>query len=86
VLLIALNRPAKRNAFNVEMIEELGRAYERLETDDDLRVGVLYATGATSPAAWTSPRSARAWPRAGSTGPRTRATPGTTTAGRGRSR
>jgi enoyl-CoA hydratase/carnithine racemase len=45
VLLMALNRPAKRNAFNVEMLEELGRAYERLETDDDLRAGVLYAHG-----------------------------------------
>jgi enoyl-CoA hydratase len=45
VLHIGLNRPAKRNAFNVEMLEELGRAYERLERDDDLRVGVLYANG-----------------------------------------
>jgi enoyl-CoA hydratase len=45
VLLMALNRPDKRNAFNVEMLEELGRAYERLETDDDLRAGVLYAHG-----------------------------------------
>jgi enoyl-CoA hydratase len=45
VLHIGLNRPAKRNAFNVEMLEELGRAYERLERDDSLRVGVLYAHG-----------------------------------------
>ncbi|HEY6648556.1 MAG TPA: crotonase/enoyl-CoA hydratase family protein [Mycobacterium sp.] len=45
VLRIGLNRPAKRNAFNVEMLDELGRAYERLERDDDLRVGVLYANG-----------------------------------------
>jgi len=45
VLLMALNRPAKRNAFNVEMLEELGRAYDRLETDDDLRAGVLYTHG-----------------------------------------
>jgi enoyl-CoA hydratase len=45
VLHIGLNRPAKRNAFNVEMLEELGRAYERLERDDDLRAGVLYAHG-----------------------------------------
>jgi enoyl-CoA hydratase len=45
VLLMALNRPDKRNAFNVEMLEELGRAYERLEADDDLRAGVLYAHG-----------------------------------------
>jgi enoyl-CoA hydratase/carnithine racemase len=45
VLHIGLNRPAKRNAFNVEMLEDLGRAYERLERDDDLRAGVLYAHG-----------------------------------------
>jgi enoyl-CoA hydratase len=46
VLHIGLNRSAKRNAFNVEMLDELGRAYERLERDDNLRVGVLYAHGA----------------------------------------
>jgi len=45
VLHMGLNRPAKRNAFNVEMLEELGRAYERLERDDNLRAGVLYAEG-----------------------------------------
>ena len=45
VLHMGLNRPAKRNAFNIEMLEELARAYERLERDDDLRVGVLYAEG-----------------------------------------
>jgi enoyl-CoA hydratase/carnithine racemase len=44
---MGLNRPAKRNAFNVEMLEELGRAYERLERDDNLRVGVVYAEGDT---------------------------------------
>ena len=47
VLHIGLNRPAKRNAFNVEMLEDLGRAYEHLERDDDLRAGVLYAEGDT---------------------------------------
>ena len=47
VLHMGLNRPAKRNAFNVEMLEELGRAYERLERDDNLRAGVLYAAGDT---------------------------------------
>jgi enoyl-CoA hydratase len=45
VLYMGLNRPAKRNAFNVEMLEELGRAYERLERDDTLRAGVLHAHG-----------------------------------------
>jgi enoyl-CoA hydratase/carnithine racemase len=42
---MGLNRPEKRNAFNTEMLDELGRAYERLERDDELRAGVLYAQG-----------------------------------------
>jgi enoyl-CoA hydratase/carnithine racemase len=45
VLHIGLNRPAKRNAFNIDMLEDLGRAYERLERDDGLRAGVLFAHG-----------------------------------------
>jgi len=45
VLRIGLNRTAKRNAFNVEMLEELGRGYELLERNDNLRAGVLYAHG-----------------------------------------
>jgi enoyl-CoA hydratase/carnithine racemase len=46
VLLIGVNRPEKRNAFDVAMLEELGAAYERLAEDDDARVGVVYAHGA----------------------------------------
>ncbi|MBW8709728.1 MAG: enoyl-CoA hydratase [Mycobacterium sp.] len=49
VLHIGLNRPAKRNAFNIEMLEDLGRAYERLERDDALRVGVLFGRPWTKP-------------------------------------
>jgi enoyl-CoA hydratase len=45
VLLIGLNRPTKRNAFNMELLVELGRAYETLERDDELRCGVLFAHG-----------------------------------------
>jgi enoyl-CoA hydratase len=45
VLLMGLNRPEKRNAFNIELLMELGRAYEQLERDDDLRCGVLFAHG-----------------------------------------
>src|SRR6201999_3928457 len=45
VLHMGLNRPERRNAFNTEMLDELGRAYERLERDDELRAGVLYAQG-----------------------------------------
>jgi len=45
VLLIGVNRPAKRNAFNLAAIEALGGAYESLGTDHELRAGVLFAHG-----------------------------------------
>jgi enoyl-CoA hydratase len=45
VLLIGLNRAEKRNAFTLEMLAELSLAYAQLETDDELRAGVLFAHG-----------------------------------------
>lgn len=45
VLLMGLNRPEKRNAFNTVMLADLSRAYALLEADGDLRVGVLFAHG-----------------------------------------
>src|SRR3954471_8173412 len=45
VLLIGLNRPDKRNAFNLVMIDQLAAAYHELENDDELRCGVLFAHG-----------------------------------------
>ncbi|MEU5771401.1 crotonase/enoyl-CoA hydratase family protein [Streptomyces asoensis] len=45
VLLMGLNRPAKRNAFTRRMLTELSAAYGLLESDDDLRCGVLFAHG-----------------------------------------
>jgi enoyl-CoA hydratase/carnithine racemase len=45
VLLIGVNRPDKRNAFDLATIDELGAAYERLGTDPTVRVGVLFAHG-----------------------------------------
>jgi enoyl-CoA hydratase/carnithine racemase len=45
VLLIGVNRPEKRNAFNLEMIEALGAAYELLGDDRELRAGVIFAHG-----------------------------------------
>ncbi|HSP37628.1 MAG TPA: crotonase/enoyl-CoA hydratase family protein [Frankiaceae bacterium] len=45
VLLIGLNRPHKRNAFNLDMLRELSAAYGLLEQDEELRCGVLYAHG-----------------------------------------
>lgn len=46
VLLIGLNRPGKRNAFTRPMLAELAAAYALLDTDDDVRCGVLFAHGA----------------------------------------
>ncbi|MFD8501751.1 crotonase/enoyl-CoA hydratase family protein [Streptomyces sp. NPDC002387] len=45
VLLMGLNRPAKRNAFTGQMISELSLAYGLLESDEDLWCGVLFAHG-----------------------------------------
>ncbi|HEV1997786.1 MAG TPA: crotonase/enoyl-CoA hydratase family protein [Candidatus Dormibacteraeota bacterium] len=45
VLLVGLNRPAKRNAFNRAMLADLGRAYTELDQDPGLRCGVLFAHG-----------------------------------------
>lgn len=45
VLLIGLNRPHKRNSFDREMLADLSRAYAVLESDPDMRAGVLFAHG-----------------------------------------
>jgi enoyl-CoA hydratase len=45
LLMIGLNRPAKRNAFTTDMLQRLGKAYHRLECDAELRCGVLFAHG-----------------------------------------
>ena len=45
ILLIGLNRPAKRNAFDVEMLDQLAAAYGELEDNSEVRCGVLYAEG-----------------------------------------
>jgi enoyl-CoA hydratase/carnithine racemase len=45
VLLIGLNRPEKRNAFNLALIDQLAAAYYELENDDAIRCGVLFGRG-----------------------------------------
>ncbi len=45
ILLIGLNRPAKRNAFDRQMLDELAMAYAQLEDTADVRCGVLFAEG-----------------------------------------
>ena len=58
LLLIGINRPQKRNAFDVGMYEAIGHAYARLDGDDELRCAVLFAhgehfTGGLDLAQWT---------------------------------
>jgi enoyl-CoA hydratase/carnithine racemase len=45
LLLLGLDRPAKRNAISLAMWDALARAYAELDRDDALRVGVLHAHG-----------------------------------------
>ncbi len=45
VLLMGLNRPEKQNAFDLEMYEELAFAYGELDSNPELRCGVLFAHG-----------------------------------------
>ena len=42
VLLIGINRPAKRNGWTPPMFRQLAEAYTRLDDDPQLRVGVLH--------------------------------------------
>lgn len=45
VLLIGVDRAAKRNAWNLQVITEVAQAYDRLAEDDDVRVGVVFGHG-----------------------------------------
>ncbi|MBX3723519.1 MAG: crotonase/enoyl-CoA hydratase family protein [Turneriella sp.] len=45
VLVMAFNRAEANNAFNTQMLRELSAAYEQMETDNDIRVGVVWAEG-----------------------------------------
>lgn len=45
VLLIGLNRPDKYNAADMELLEQLSIAYGKLDSDNNLRVGLVYAIG-----------------------------------------
>jgi enoyl-CoA hydratase len=45
VLLIGLNRPEKRNAFSLVLIDQLAAAYYELENNDAIRCGVLFGHG-----------------------------------------
>ena len=45
VLLIGLNRPEKRNAADLELLQQLSLAYGQLDSDPELRVGFVFAHG-----------------------------------------
>jgi enoyl-CoA hydratase/carnithine racemase len=45
VLLIGVNRPAKRNAWNLAVIAGMAAAYEQLQDDPELRVAVVHGIG-----------------------------------------
>lgn len=45
VLMMELNRPEKRNAFDLEMYLELSMAYGELNQNPELRCGLLFARG-----------------------------------------
>ena len=47
ILVITLNRPEARNAFNAEMAAEMEAIIDRYEADPELRVAVLRAEGDT---------------------------------------
>ena len=55
VLLITINRPDARNAVNLAVAEGIASALDRLDADDELRVGVrqsasrLTSSGSSSP-------------------------------------
>jgi enoyl-CoA hydratase len=45
LLLIGVDRVEKKNAWNIEIIQRVARAYTDLENDASLRVGVVFAHG-----------------------------------------
>jgi enoyl-CoA hydratase len=45
ILLIGLNRTDKRNAADLQLLQELSLAYGQLERDPELRCGLVYAHG-----------------------------------------
>jgi enoyl-CoA hydratase len=45
LFLIGINRPAKRNAFDADMLRDLGAAFDAMEEKADVRCGVIFAHG-----------------------------------------
>lgn len=47
VLIVTINRPAARNAMTKAAAEAIAAAMDRLDADDDLRIGILTGAGGT---------------------------------------
>lgn len=47
VLIVAIDRPEARNAISHACAAELAQAFEQLDADPDLRIGILTGTGST---------------------------------------
>jgi enoyl-CoA hydratase/carnithine racemase len=67
LLMVGLNRPQKRNAFDVGMFIAIGRAWAELDRDDGLRCGILHAhgehfTGGLDLAQWAPVFASGKWP------------------------
>ncbi|MEK6806799.1 MAG: crotonase/enoyl-CoA hydratase family protein [Pseudomonadota bacterium] len=67
VLCIALNRPAKYNAMDLDMYHQLAAAYGQLDADPELRCGLVYGNGKHFTAGleldqWSKPFATGAWP------------------------
>lgn len=45
VTVISLNRPEKQNALNQAMLNELGKALETVDADDETRAAILCGVG-----------------------------------------
>ena len=68
VLVMALNKPAKYNAFDLEMYHQLAAAYGQLDTDPELRCGLVHGNGDHFTAGldlpqWTPAFSGGSWPK-----------------------
>ena len=68
VLLMGFNKAAKYNAFDLEMYHQLATAYGQLDTDPELRCGLVYGKGDHFTAGldlpqWTPSFSGGNWPK-----------------------
>ena len=64
-LVVTMNRPERKNALSGEMLAIMSDAWDRVNSDPDVRVCILTGAGAPSVRGWTSrprTRSRRATP------------------------